>query len=375
MWVTHLLPGQYKISAPKPVRVVAPANGGIFEYKTDQRPRKTDLLKFEQPTRVPPRAPCFSDRTGDVLQTTELQHSQSDRLLEYFSARGAGSIEAIRNYCALTAPPGTSWHGVLSNVDDLGHVDVCWEKRTWAIAQRTSCPRAINGFESFLTGARARETIERLAANGIRAHLDVRCRDSRRGPMPSCIVMPTKAVTKAAATLEQLGINVLSEPPALTIAPHIAPVTETQWWIGTQFAPSSRVRATLKRWLPDQLRWGSVSDEAELTPPALYRWRENGFPMHYIVLENIRAEVLDPATAKWFLASSEKSWLVYDRRNAKLLIPAALGLPRIWRRICSLSSGLTPTRQYRILHYEDIPLVLARMLAVRLNQSRAEGLQ
>jgi hypothetical protein len=187
--------------------------------------------------------------------------------------------------------------------------------------------------------------------------------------------MPTKAVTKAAATLAQLSIGVLPESPALTIAPHVAPVTETKWWIGTQFTPSSRIRATLKRWLPDQLRWVSVPEGAELAPPTLYRWRQNGLPMHYIVLENSRADVMDPAAAKWFLASSERSWLVYDRKNAKLLIPAAMGLPRIWRRICSLSSGLTPTRQMRILHYEDIPLILARMLAVRLNQSRAEGLQ
>jgi hypothetical protein len=107
----------------------------------------------------------------------------------------------------------------------------------------------------------------------------------------------------------------------------------------------------------------------------LYRWRDSGRRMHYLVTSDGGFQVTDPAAAKWFVAATDAAYLQYEPAALRLLVPAAMDLPRIWKRICALASGLAPLRAGRVLIYEDIPLNLARAAAVRLNQPRTEGIQ
>lgn len=84
--------------------------------------------------------------------------------------------------------------------------------------------------------------------------------------------------------------------------------------------------------------------------------------------------VRDPAAAKWLLAPRGRSFLSYRPDEQRLFVPVALGLPRPYRRACTLASGLAPARRGRALAYDCITPDMARAIAVRLNQAKAEGL-
>ena len=192
--------------------------------------------------------------------------------------------------------------------------------------------------------------------------------------MPTCIIVPVDDIQNSNQALQELGMRLLPASPAPVMARQIKPVSEMAWWLGPAFSPSPRIRRILKRWDVAQLQWRGQGERGKLDGPALYQWREHGVVVHYLVNGDIRARVRDPAAAKWCLAPNDRAFLAYDAAKQRLLVPLAIGLPRIWRRICTIASGLAPTREERLLAYEGIPIDLARAVAIRLNQTREKGL-
>jgi hypothetical protein len=358
MHVTYLCPGtHYRLYSPNMTKGVAAADAGVHEIRTAESHHQVVVMKRIAASAPLPRADCFGE-TADNANTpfSERQRDAVERLLEYVSSRGAGPIDALRSHCMLIAGENGTWHSSLSTLEDLGHLDISWECRRWTVAPPSLCARAVDHRQAVLVGTRTRQTVTVLREHGVDAWLDERVCDPRRSLMPACVVVPNEVAS------------------ALTLAPHVRPLGDMSWWIGAQFSPSPRVRRTLERWAPRKLRWADHGQVAELDGPALYRWREHGVVVHYLVSGAVRARVRDPAAAKWFLAATDRSHLVYEPRARRLLVPLAIGLPRIWRRVCTIASGLVPVREGRLLVYEDIPLDMARAMAVRLNQPRGEGL-
>ncbi|HVW30396.1 MAG TPA: hypothetical protein VHC69_33795 [Polyangiaceae bacterium] len=372
VYATYFAPGtKYRLYAPNVVKATAPPDGGIHEHRTAVAPRQTVLMSSVRAPYPVVRADCFSeDDTAAYAAVSEGQREAFERLLEYLSARGSGGVDAVRQQCAAAAAEDAAWHSVLSTLEDLGHVDVCWEARRWCIAPPLAFPRADGGGCAIVTGARSRQSIGWLAEKGISARLDPAAMVEGRLPMPGCITVAGPAL--AAGVLAEVGGQFLPESPSVPMAVHTRAISDTAWWIGPEFSPpAARIAKTLRRWLPQELCWRSVAD---MGAQGLYQWREQGRRTHYLVSDGIRAIVRDSSAAKWFLAPRDRSYLGYEPGSRRLLVPRALELPRIWKRICTIASGLTPVRQGRLLAYEGIPLALARAAAVRLNQSRMEGL-
>jgi hypothetical protein len=359
----------------KVIKGIAPLGDGIHEVRTAVRPRLATVVKSLVPCAAPPLADCFGERDeSQAAVDLDQKRAAMDRLLEYVSARGFGTLDSVRPYCSALVGGTASWHSVLSALEDLGHLDVSWEARTWAAAPPVLAPRATGDGFATLSGARARETIPSLIEAGLPTLSDERSSNLGRALMPTLALVALETADRHRDVLGQMGVRLLSQSPALTIAAQVFSVVEGSWWRGPEFTPSSRVRTTLERWLPHDLRWTSPGRTGELDATGLYRWREHGMVVHYLMTESFRGRVRDPAAAKWFLAPRDRSYLSYERDNRLLAVPAAIGLPRIWRRVCGLASGIVPRRVGRVLKYDDVPLDLARAVAVRLNQSRAEGL-
>jgi hypothetical protein len=365
--VIHVRPGQsYRLVTDVVRKGQAPTDGGVEELLIRSRARDFVLMGSARPSGPLPRAECFDRAAGADEESRPL----TDRLLEFISARSEGSVELVRSFCGSVAEENL-WHGVLSTLEDLGHLDVGWDSRRWFAAPGVAAPRAANASLCTFVGIRARETLAVLVSTGIRA---VARHEARaRPPCPTLLIAPTDDVLRASATLERLGVRVLETSPAFEIAAHTKDVGDPSWWSGQEFTPAARVRASLERWFPEQLVWRGQPDGITVAP-ALYRWRERGVRMHYFTSRNLSCSVRDFVALKWLLAPRDRSYLIFDPRSQTLSIPAAMGLPRLLRRACALASGLPPKRLGRALVYEGIPLSLARTVAVRLHQSRAEGL-
>jgi len=365
----------FRVYSPNVTKGVAPVDGGIHEVRTSTPPIQVVITKRFAARGALARADCLAE-TADAptLTCPEGKREAVLRLLEYVSARGAGPIETLRAHCASIAGETGSWHSVLSMLEDLGHLDISWETRRWTVTPPCFVPRAADERQAILVGARARQSTAMLREGGVEPIRDERACEARRMFMPDCILAQTDAVSRASKSLADVGLRVTPASWALDVAIHVRPVTEIAWWIGSQFCASSRVRRTLERWVPTQFRWAAHPHDAEIDGPVLYRWREHGVVTHYIVYGESRARVRDPSAAKWLLAPPDRCHLVYEPNSRRLVVPLAIGLPRIWRRICTLASGLMPVRESRMIAYDDIPIDLARAVAIRLNQPRGEGL-
>jgi hypothetical protein len=374
VYATYFWPGtHFRVYAPRMMKGVAPTDGGVCEFKTSEEPRQIVIVRRTQAPPPLPLAECFSATDAQVVEPTGHQREGIERLLEFMSARGSGPIDAVRAQCAFVAGDTASWHSALSTLEDLGHVDVSWDNRRWTVASPTLAPCGDPNGRAILVGARARQTVSWLREHRIDAQIDERSFDPRRGVMPASIRVPLEGFARARTELKDVNISVLDTPPFFAMALHARPVTDTSWWIGPEFSPSARVHTTLECWDPVQLRWRSYGN-GELGGPALYRWREHGVRVHYLVASSLRARVRDPAAAKWLLAPSDRSYVAYDASARCLLIPMAMGLPRLYRRICAIASGVMPLKHGRTISFDDIPVDLARAMAVRLNQCHAEGL-
>jgi len=369
--VTHVRPGlTYRLYTNAMLKGDSPPNDGIQEVITKARPRDFVMIRNVHASAPLPHADCL-DQIEDATEPGPIEGA--DRLLEFVSARSEGSVELLRSYCASVALDN-SWHSVLTTLEDLGHVDVGWNSRRWFAAPAAAVPQAANPLLCVFVGLRARETLQWLADHHVRARISERTSDPRRAAMPAVIVAPTDDVLRAATELGRMNVRVLSDSPAPLLATHALPITDSSWWAGQEFTPSSRVRRTLERWIPDHLQWSRHADGAAIDGPALYRWREHGVRMHYFASRTLSCSVRDFSAIKWNLAPRSKSFIVYEPRAQRLLIPLAMGLPRVLRRACTVALGLPPLQMGRVLAYDGIPLGLARTIAVRLNQTKAEGL-
>ena len=372
-YAAHIPPGvHYRLYAPRVIKGIAPPGAGIHEY-TSTQPIDDIIIVRRVPAAPPlPRAGCLSVPDGAERDASQPRDPGGmNRLLEYISARGTGSLDSVRSHCAAIAGD-LGWHRVLSTLEDLGHVDVSWEERSWCASPACAVPRAGGGELSTLTGRRARHPAAWLREHGVPVELDPRANDVRREAMPDCVAVPAEALANAPAAVREAGLHVLAEPPSEQLAVHIRGIAEMEWWLGPQFSPPvARIQHTLRRWDPVALRWSSAQD---VLATGLYQWREQGRRMHYLVTAGMRAAVRDPAAAKWFLLPNDSSYLAYDRALRRLLVPSAIELPRILKRVCTLASGLMPIREDSLLVYEDISLTLARLVATRLGQPRAEGI-
>jgi hypothetical protein len=368
---THIRPGlTYRLYTTAMLKGDSPPDGGVQEIITKARPRDFVMIRSVRANAPLSHADCL-DQQEDASEPGPIEGT--DRVLEFVSARAEGSVELLRSYCA-NAALGNSWHSVLTTLEDLGHLDIGWNSRRWFAAPATAIPRAGNPSLCLLAGLRARETLQWLTDNRIRARVSDQSSDPRRAAMPAVIVAPTDDIVRATSDLARMNVRVLNDSPAPLLATHALPITDSSWWAGQEFTPSSRVRRTLERWNPEQLQWGRHAEGAAIDGPALYRWREHGVRMHYFVSRALSCSVRDFAAVKWNLAPRGRSFVVYEPRVQRLVIPLAMGLPRVLRRACTVALGLPPLQIGRVLAYDGIPLGLARTIAVRLNQAKAEGL-
>ncbi|MDX2055671.1 MAG: hypothetical protein SFV15_24930 [Polyangiaceae bacterium] len=369
----YFQPGtRYRLYAPAIIKGVAPPNAGIHEYLSSDLIRHVTVTGRSAGAGPLTSAACFGEISGARSEGSGQDRNDMNRLLEYMSARSTGSVDAVRTYCAGIAGDG-AWHRPLSVLDALGHVDVSWDEGPrWAVAPPAAVSSADRTNLSILTGARSLKTIEWLGRNGIEAFVDPRSTDPNREPMPECILASTDSLLRAADVLREIRLNVVPESPSQQLALQTRSIAELSWWTGAAFSPPvARIQQTLQQWNSRELRWLASAD---VTHRGLYRWRENGRRVHYLVVGSTGVSVLDPAAAKWLLAPGDAGYLRYDLNAHRLLVPTAMDLPRIWKRICTVASGLAPLRVGRVLVYEDIPLDLARAAAVRLNQPRTEGI-
>ncbi|MBA3672748.1 MAG: hypothetical protein H0W68_12105 [Gemmatimonadaceae bacterium] len=366
---SHVRPGlTYRLYTNSMLKGDSGRENGLQEIITRAPQRNIVIIRSSSPAPPLPRAPCVNPaENSDIPDVTN-----TDRLLEFISARGEGSVELLRGYCGGIA--AGSWHGVLTTLEDLGHVEVCWSSRRWFAAAAATIPRESDPSVSVFVGLRAHNTMNELRALNVRAHLVHPAASEARAATPGAILAPTVDVIRAAPELERRGVRVFEHSTASAIATHALAITDSSWWAGQEFTPSSRVRRTLERWNPERLQWSAHPEASPIDGPALYRWREHGIRMHYFASRSLSCSVRDFAAVKWNLAPRDASYLAYESRAQRLLVPVALGLPRVLRRACSTALGLPPQQRGRVHVYEGIPLHLAQLVAVRLNQTKAEGL-
>lgn len=370
---TFIRPGmKYRLYADRMHKGETSVDQGIREVNT-VAPRR-DLVVINAVRPAPPleRADCF---VADAVEgeAYKADTARLDRLLEFISAKSAGALKLLRQYSS-ELEPERPWHTALTTLEDLGHIDISWDVGRWYGAPAVAVPLSSDPATSFLAGARARDTIDRLRDLGLPVSVDERVADPSRAPMPCRLLAPTDALAAVSSGLQSLRVRVLTDSPAIAIAIHSKPITDPSWWIGPEFTPSQRVRRTLDRWDPPAMAWRKHPDERVIDGPALYRWREQGVRIHYVVTPSRRGLVRDFVAAKWSLAPRNRCYLVYEVSQQRLRIPAALGLPRVLRRACTLASGTTPRREGWTLAFDCVPLALAQAVAVRLDQVKAEGL-
>ncbi len=372
LFATYFRPGtQFRVFAPTFVKGSAPIDKGVYELLTPSEPRNIVRARRQATPPSLAAADCFAETDANDLcgEHDPEARARIERLLEFVSARGDGQLDMLREYCNSLGGDTVSWHAPLSALEDLGHVDISWADRTWTVAPPAIISR--EGDDGTLVGARARETMKALNTRGVNVSIDARGMDRRRSLMPSCVVVSVADPTKCPA-LAEVGVSIVRTSNAAAL--RVRRVTDLAWWVGAEFSPSREVHRTLDRWNPFSLRWDSAGDPRALERSGLFRWKEMGLVVHYVVTGSLRARVRDPAAAKWFFAPEDRCHLVYDPSTRTLMVPLAMGLPRVWRRICTLQSGLTPIRRGRVLVYEHISIELARATALRLNQARGEGL-
>jgi hypothetical protein len=368
-YASHFRPGlTYRLYTNAMLKGESTREGGLQEVITRAPRRDTVIIRVSSAAPPLPRATCVIPTESSEV----LAGNHADRLLEFISARGEGSVELLRSYCS--GITSASWHSVLTTLEDLGHVDISWGSRRWFAAPAATIPRASDPSMSVFVGLRAGNTMNELRALNVRAQLVHPAASEARAAMPGAILAPTADLLRAASELARRGVRVLEHSTAATLATHSLAITDPSWWAGQEFTPSPRVRRTLERWNPERLQWSVHPDAAPIEGPALYRWREHGIRMHYFASRLLSCSVRDFTAVKWNLAPRNASYLAYEPRAQRLLVPVALGLPRVLRRACSIAHGHAPQQRGRVHVYEGIPLHLAQLVAIRLNQARAEGL-
>ncbi len=385
LFVRYLNPGSdARIYAPNVNKVRAPPDGGIFEYRSRDPIRQVVLMSRSQhgapalPADVSLLRDSWDSDANDRTSGAEY-HQQADLLLAFISAKGMGRVEQLRSICRHLAPATAPWHFTLALLEELGHVDVDWDKRRWCVAPPAFCPRSARANEYFLAGARTRDLVDRVAelASG-RAELIPSTTEPKWVPSPIVLHAPARDVMSGIA--RELDIPVLPDSPAEAIATRAKAVSNDEWWLGPEFAPAGRVASVLDVWNADELRWRSYehqdlhTDEIKFAPDSLYRWRERGAARHVLMGSQVPRLALDPSAAKWSLAPKDRAWLVYEPESRVLRLPAALGLPRVLARACALASGSFPKRIGSIRLYDCVSITLGRAVAIRLGQARAPGL-
>lgn len=378
VYVCHFIPGtKFRVLAKHVEKGLAPFDSGIHEHRTQEPVCEVTVVGGRSGAKPDPRSASLNGQALDSSDPCDMsQEAFISQLIEYMSIRGAGGIDLVRPLCRrIVGDTRLPWHSVLSALEDLGHVDISWDAQRWTIAPAVANPFAHTQSLCYFAGARTADMLAWLRTSGVMAEVDRRATEASRIPMPPLIVAPTDQVE---ALLSGRGVQLLARPSALELAPQLRSVAEASWWTGPQFTPSLQVQPTLEAWDPSTLCWLRTASAAQsglrLASGQLYRWNESGRWLHLLLRAGVPNFVVDPAACKWYLAPRGTSFLLYDRSRMRLCIPSAIGLPRAHRRACVLASGLTPKRLGRTLVYEGIPLKLARMLATRLNQQKAEGL-
>jgi len=292
-----------------------------------------------------------------------------DLLLRWLSEIGSGSWDRFRAASAsLQLGEGRdakpAWM-VANSLEDLGHLDVDYQRRRWSVAPPVLSLLPGTGLCAVLTGSRTRffhDRVESLEASGIYP-FQVAQPDG-----PSAQFVKGGSVEDLQAFAEAIDTPFLIEPAARISA--IIPTIEGQ----LESAISPHPEAELEWFDPLELAWSRISAPAE---PGLHRWRHAGRRHHRLYRGGSWVDSEDLGFV-YFAALNlvERSPILRwqgrtDSREKPdlLIVDGPLPLPRLAERAAVASSGLLPQRGPVARTYKNVTQTTAQRIAESLGQT------
>ncbi|MEX5256927.1 hypothetical protein [Kocuria arenosa] len=277
---------------------------------------------------------------------------------------GHGSFATFERIAAQIEGSGLFADSFLRRQEVVGHIDVArndwFQVAEWAVNSATLVPIGPRCW--VLIGSRSRGMVNRLRELiGERGQV---CEsvDAELSQVEVTGVLP------AHATLARIGVEVLDEPPSLSIAASLPKLSEVASKLKRIAVPAYR---TAEVWDTRSASWCPADS---IHPSGAYRF--NTFRSLYVIrsAEDIKYGTVAIGNAQ-LVKHIANLWAAdplagYHSRSGSVVVPLGADLPGLYGRTLSLCSGRAPREieKHRMLCYPSVPRDVADAVFTRLIQ-------
>lgn len=277
-----------------------------------------------------------------------------DELLEWCSEREQAGIASFREaFEWLARRQGDlqrhrellSWELTLYNLQNLGHVEVDWKKRSWAVSPTVVTVLDNSGGNALMVGARPRSLVRRLAT--LESDHDARVRTlAARVELLPPVEQPQAPAARflTAPSDEILGelcqlLGVRFEHRVAAKLRDLLPTLDSYLVAGECKAapPGVEVR---RFHLGNRPEWKDVdTDDA----PGAYEYQGGYGPRRYHFVDEFGRYEGDKGIVMYAeLQRVSDQAIFYSSTRAEMMVPAAIRLPMLAARCAVLRTGLLP---------------------------------
>jgi len=307
-----------------------------------------------------------------------------DLLLSWMSFTGSGSVRELRKrvqWMARTSDRDDSRQAAgrwIRDISVLGHCEVDWRDDRWCIAPAVLSTLPHSDGRAILTGSRRPSLQAALDDSPLWVERISRCPSGTDLPMPTTVIATYDAYDTLTDVASGLGAS-FAGSAAIRLAARLRELD-----VGTRAAPPSWSSTTLEvlesfdppRFVPTGPAVGTPRDglyRMEVLGRPTYLWARGGEWYH---CERSAGVFLD-------LARRRQSVMRYRPDGARgsqaqmgsVFVDWGAPLPPLHARSLALCSGLLPRfgQAGRTAIYENVPLIVARLVAASLSQQLAQA--
>lgn len=313
-----------------------------------------------------------------------------DALLEWCSERVTGRIEHFReahDWLRARTKTISEWGLALYTFQILGHLEVDWSNRTWAIAPAVITVLDDSGGNAALIGARPRVLMRRLLV--LEHDPDPRAQELaeqimltepvRRPDAPATYFMTGPHDEALEALCEIMGIR-FEHRVAMRIREAL-PSLDSYLSAGTVAAAPPGVE--MRRLVADgSLRWVDVDDD---DAPGAYEYQGYGAPRYQFVDQSDRYESDKGIVTFAELRRVARQVIFYSPNRQEMYVPGRTPLPMLAARCAVLRTALLPTFSREptpgvptefggLSCYRNIPPLTYRAVCDAVGQDASAGL-